>query len=256
MHRHLAEVEGGFDQDPQCWDAGLSGHVGTGDQRAHDVADDVLGVRPVGHVDGSVRGGSPPVCETTAPAPGGGRDVHELGVVAGPRVVDQVQAHGGAAGATFRTPGIEAEHEVGAPRARLFGNGRTRSTSSAAATSGPPSPAARPRRRRCRRPRRPPGRGRPGGAEVGVPVSDEERVGGAVDDGHDRRPRRVVPPAAQEQRGGVSRWRGVTGSVTPSCCHPSGHRRPRRRPAARGRCRTGWAPPRAASSCMRPGGCG
>ena len=120
---------------------------------------------------------------------GPGRDVHEVAVVTGPGVVDQVEAGlGRGHPGHLRAPGVEAEHEVGVV---LAGPGEERhdpldlllGRHHLALLAGPhPADVDDVGAELDGRVERAAGRG-----EVAVPVARPERVVGAVDDRHHRR---------------------------------------------------------------------
>ena len=150
---------------------------------------------------GSVRGGRPPVCEQTTPAPISAATPDELGVVPGPGVVHEVHAQPARLAGHLRAPGVQAQHELGVLRACVLEKGQDPvhlllSADVLTLLAGP-HPAhvhdvgAGLDSRLERAARR---------LEVGMAVGGEEGVRRAVDDGHDRRGGGVERPAAQSQR--------------------------------------------------------
>ena len=231
--------------------------------RAHDVVDDaverVVAVAPAGYStrNGSVRGRAPPVWEHTIPRPRSAATSIEGGVVAGPRVVDQVGALVGGRPRHLRAPGVDADHQVRVARpGPVVTSGITRAISSAASTRGPaagPHPAEvddvgalvdRPRH------------GVVGGRVV-EPRRGVERVRRPVDDGHDDRAtgRRSSGPAGAAARRPAGRRRHrVAGSRLGGLLRAARSRRrpPPPRPAAGHPARApGRRPPAAVSTTLR-----
>jgi hypothetical protein len=138
------------------------------------------------------------------------RHVHEVAVVPGPGVVDQVESGlGSGHPGDLRAPGVEAEHEVGVVLARA-GEERHHPLDlllgrhDLALLPGAHSPHVDDvGAGRDGRVERTPGRG-----QVTVTVPRPERVGRAVDDGHDGRAGGVEGATTQAQR---TRRRGDPG---------------------------------------------